>query len=337
MSDRSSDLSDSVRIGVLGCAAIAGRNVLPAMSRVAEVEITAVASRDGAKAAGFAERFGGTPVEGYDALLGRSDVDAVYVAVPTGLHHRWALRALEAGKHVLVEKPLTTSLDEASGLVAEAARSGLWLMDDFMFRHHSQHTAVRELIDGGRIGEVRSFTSAFGVPPLDPSDVRYRADLGGGALLDVGVYPVQAALMFLGEELSVAGSVLRVDEDRGVDLEGAALLCTSEGVPAHLSFGFRSSYRSMYEIWGSEGRITLERAFTPPPALSPTLRVVRQDHAEEITLRPDDQFAGLVRAFARAVRDGAAFGPYGERLLRHAALVDGIRDRAHRRPAEPRR
>lgn len=329
--------SDSLRIGVLGCAAIAGRNVLPAMSRVADVEITALASRDAAKAAEFAGRFGGAPVTGYENLLGRSDVDAVYVAVPTGLHHRWALRALEAGKHVLVEKPLTTTLAEAAELVAEAARSGLWLMDDFMFRHHSQHTAVRELIASGRIGEVRSFTSVFGIPPLDPSDVRYRADLGGGALLDVGVYPLQAALLFLGEELSVAGSVLRVDPDRGVDLEGAALLCTAGGVPAHLGFGFRSSYRSMYEIWGSEGRITLERAFTPPPTLNPTLRVVRQDHTEEITLPTDDQFAQLVRAFARNVRDGAAFAPFGERLLRHAALVDDIRNRAQRRPAEPSR
>ncbi|TYB45401.1 Gfo/Idh/MocA family protein [Actinomadura chibensis] len=328
-------MSDALRIGVLGCAAIAGRKVLPAMARVEDVAITALASRDAAKAAEFAGRFGGAPVTGYANLLDRPDVDAVYVAVPTGLHHRWALRALEAGKHVLVEKPLTATLDEAAELVAEAKRAGLWLMDDFMFRHHSQHTAVRRLVESGRIGEVRSFASAFGIPPLDPSDVRYQAELGGGALLDVGVYPVQAALMFLGEELSVAGSVLRVDHDLGVDLEGAALLHTPGGVPAHLSFGFRSSYRSMYEIWGSEGRIVLERAFTPPPTLNPTLRVVRQDHAEEITLPPDDQFAQLVRAFARAVRDGAVFDPYADRLLRHAALVDDIRSRARRGPAGP--
>ncbi|TYK52737.1 Gfo/Idh/MocA family oxidoreductase [Actinomadura decatromicini] len=328
-------MSDVLRIGVLGCAAIAGRKVLPAMARVEDVAITALASRDPAKAAEFAGRFGGAPVTGYADLLDRPDVDAVYVAVPTGLHHRWALRALEAGKHVLVEKPLTATLDEAAELVAEARRSGLWLMDDFMFRHHSQHTAVRRLVESGRIGEVRSFASAFGIPPLDPSDVRYQAELGGGALLDVGVYPVQAALMFLGEELSVAGSVLRVDPELDVDLEGAALLHTPAGVPAHLSFGFRSSYRSMYEIWGSEGRIVLERAFTPPPTLNPTLRVVRQDHAEEITLPPDDQFAQLVRAFARGVRDGAVLGPYADRLLRHAALVDDIRSQARRGPAAP--
>jgi NDP-hexose-3-ketoreductase len=325
-----SGVPTTLRIGVMGCANVAGRHTLPAIGRVAGVEVTAIASRDRDKAGAFAERFGGEPVEGYERLLGRPDVDAVYIALPTGLHHEWALRALHAGKHVLVEKPLTTGLAEATELVTTARKRGLWLMENFMFLHHSQHAAVRELVEQGRIGEPRAFTGVFGIPPLDASDVRYRADLGGGALLDVGVYPVRAARLFLGEELSVLGSVLRTDPESGVDLEGGALLCTPEGVPAQLTFGFRSSYRSMYALWGSTGHIELERAFTPPPAFTPTLRVVWQNHVEEISLPPDDQFANLVRAFARSVRDDVSFDAYGERLLRHAAIVEEIQGQALR-------
>jgi NDP-hexose-3-ketoreductase len=319
-----------LRIGVLGCASVAARHMLPAIGRAAEAEVAALASRDLRKAEEFAGRFGGEPVEGYQRLLDDSTVDAVYIPLPTGLHYEWGLRALHAGKHVLMEKPLTTGLAEATELVATASERGLWLMENFMFLHHSQHAAVRRLIDEGRIGELRAFTGVFGIPPLAAGDVRYRPDLGGGAMLDVGVYPVRAARLFLGEDLSVLGSALRMDRDSGVNLEGCALLCTPEGVPAQLTFGFRSSYRSMYSIWGSAGRISLERAFTPTPTLNPTVRVVWQDHTEEIILPPDDQFVNLVRAFAYAVRGGESFDPYGEQLLRHAALVEEIQNRARR-------
>jgi dTDP-3,4-didehydro-2,6-dideoxy-alpha-D-glucose 3-reductase len=319
-----------LRFGVLGCADVAWRNTLPAMGRVAEAELVAVASRDGANAHRFAERFGAEAVKEYAPLLERPDIDAVYIAVPTGLHHTWAMRALEAGKHVLVEKPLTTGLAEAGELVTTARAHGRWLMDNFMFLHHSQHAAVRDLVDAGRIGEPRVFSSAFGIPPRDPGDVRYRADLGGGALLDVGVYTVRAAQLFAGDDLSVEGSLLSLDATTGVDLDGSALLSTPGGVAAELTFGFRSSYRSEYAIWGSEGRVTLERAFTPPAALRPILRLESQDHREEITLPADDQFANLIRAFARSALDGAGFEAYARTLLRHAALVQEIRDRARR-------
>ncbi|GHH78966.1 oxidoreductase [Streptomyces sulfonofaciens] len=317
-----------LRIGVLGCADIAWRHTLPAMGRVPEVRLTAVASRDPAKAERFTARFGGAAVQGYEALVDRPDVDAVYVALPTGLHHTWARRALTAGKHVLVEKPLATGLAEAEDLVATAAGHGRWIMDGFMFLHHSQHAAVRRLLDDGAIGEPRLFSSAFGIPPRDPGDVRYRPELGGGALLDVGVYTVRAAQLFLGEELTVAGSVLRRDTGRGIDLGGNALLLSAAGVPAELSFSFQSAYRSTYAIWGSEGRISLQRAYTPPADLRPTLRITRQSGTEERSLPADDQFANLVRAFAHAVRDAAGFAAHGTTLLRHMALVEEIRNRA---------
>jgi NDP-hexose-3-ketoreductase len=317
-----------VRFAVLGCADIAWRNILPAMSTVDDVRVVVLASRDGAKAKQFADRFGGDPVEGYAQAIERSDVDAVYVTLPTGLHHTWARRALEAGKHVLVEKPLTASLTDTEDLVGLARERGLALMDGFQFLHHAQHEAVRKLVGQGRIGQLRELTAVFGIPPRADDDIRYRPELGGGALLDVGVYTVRVAQHFLGTELAVVGSVLQRDSRRGVDIGGAALLVSPDGIPAHLSFSFAASYRSSYALWGSEGSLIVERAFTPPPTFRPAIRLQSQGETEDVFLEPDNQSANLVRAFVRSLRQGIDMESYEEDLIRHAAVIDHIRNQA---------
>ena len=197
-----------VRLGVLGCAEIAWRRVLPAVEVTPSVELAAVASRDPAKARAFAERFGGDAVTGYDALLTRDDLDAVYVPLPVGLRRTWVTRALEAGLHVLSEKPLTTGHDTSAALVAEAGRRGLTLLENFAFRHHGQHHEARRLLDAGAIGSPRALMCEFGVPEREPGDIRYDPALGGGALLDVGVYPLGLAQFMLGSDLRLRGAVL---------------------------------------------------------------------------------------------------------------------------------
>jgi NDP-hexose-3-ketoreductase len=299
------------------------------MGAVPELTIVAVASRDREKAARFAARFDAEPVHGHRALLERDDLDAVYLPLPTGLHHEWAARALRAGKHVLCEKPLATNLVAATELVELAAKSELVLRENFMFLHHGQHRRIRELVDAGAIGELRTFTAAFGIPPLPATDVRYDKELGGGALLDVGVYPIRAAQLFLGSGLRVAGAVL--GSGSGVDVAGSALLTSEAGVTAQLSFGFQHHYRNAYELWGSAGRIVLDRAFTPPGDWTPTVRVERPDGVEELTLPAEDQFRAVTAAFARAVQAGSGGGvpdgieDGGTATLRQAALVDAVR------------
>src|SRR5215212_9491250 len=144
-----------LRMGVLGCASIAIRRVLPALTEAEGIELTAVASRDPAKARQVAHRFGCAAAGGYDELLDRPDLDAVYIPLPTGLHAHWARRALAAGKHVLSEKPLTCDHATAVSLVEQASKAGLWLMENFMFLHHRQHEEVRTLVAEGRIGAPR--------------------------------------------------------------------------------------------------------------------------------------------------------------------------------------
>jgi predicted dehydrogenase len=302
--------------------------MLPALLAAPSVEPVAVASRDLVRAEGVAGEFGMTPVEGYGRLLDRDDVDAVYIPLPNGLHAEWTAAALAAGKHVLSEKAFVPSLVTASVLVEQARKAGLLLMEGFMFLHHSQHAAVRGMVADGVVGTPRAFSSAFGIPPRPPEDIRYRSDLGGGALLDLGVYPLRAARLFLGDELSVAGAVLRQDPRYGVDVAGSTLLSTQDGVTAELSFGFEHGYRNTYAVWGSRGRLSLDRAFTPPDDLKPVVRVEDAGGVREVRLPADRPFVNLAEAFARTVLDGGDFIPAGEDILRQAALVTAVCDRA---------
>ncbi|WP_461073140.1 Gfo/Idh/MocA family protein [Streptomyces pseudoechinosporeus] len=315
-------------MGVLGCADIALRRMLPVLAEERCVELVAVASRDADKAARTAARFGCDGAS-YDALLRRDDIDAVYIPLPPALHRHWITEALAAGKHVLCEKPLSTSYDDTLELMELARTRDLVLAENFMFLHHSQHREVRGLLDDV-VGAVQVFTSAFGVPPLDPAGFRYRPGLGGGALLDTGVYPLLAAQLYLGGELEVLGATLRVDERTGVDVAGTALLSAADGAAAQLSFGFDHSYRSHYALWGTRGRLTVDRAFTPPEQLRPTVRIQQQDRATELSLAPDHQVRNAVRAFAGTVLSGV-HGPVAEAsTLRQARLVEDVRLTARR-------
>ncbi|MEU6085094.1 Gfo/Idh/MocA family oxidoreductase [Streptomyces sp. NPDC047108] len=317
-----------LNVGVVGCAAIAQRNTIPALVADPSVRLVAVASRTRGKAEAVARRFGCEAVTGYAPLLARDDIDAVYVPLPPALHAEWVGKALEAGKHVLAEKPLAVSGAEAAGLVAAARASGRLLMENFAFLHHGQHEAVRALIDEGAIGEPRHLGAEFGFPPLPPEDIRNDAALGGGALLDAGVYTLRAASLYLGPTVTVHGAVLRHDPGTGVDVAGAALVGDAEGRTGQLAFGFDRSYRCACTIWGSEGSITLDRAFTAPPTLRPVLRLQRQDHLEERTLPPGHQFAALVASFARRALEGGDFRTPADDVQRQADLVDEVRTAA---------
>jgi len=305
-------VKDQVRFGVLGCADIAWRRTIPALVAHPRTALTCVASRDPARARRFAEHCGCRATD-YCGLLDSDDVDAVYLPLPPALRWHWGQLALAAGKHLLLEKPLATSEAEARDLVRAACRSRRLLRENFMFLYHSQHDAVRRIISTGRLGTLRSFDSAFCIPPLAPGNIRYRSDLGGGALLDVGVYPLRAAQLLLGPGLRVVGAALRVDPAAGVDLAGQATLVSAAGVLASVAFGFEHAYGSHYQLWGSAAQLRLDRAFTPPASHRPTLRLSGGPTAvETVELDADDQFLRAVGAFASAVLTGRTAGDGAE-------------------------
>ncbi|MEW1748333.1 Gfo/Idh/MocA family protein [Streptomyces angustmyceticus] len=321
-----------VRIAVLGCADIARRRMLPAFARTPGVTPVLVASRDAARARELARWYGCRYVQGYAAALDAPDVDAVYLPLPAALHADWAEAALRAGKHVLAEKPLALDPDRTGRLLELAAARGLVLAENVMFPHHRQHAAVRALVRTGAIGELRSLYAAFAVPRLPDEDIRHRPELGGGALWDTGVYPVRAAVHHLGDGLRVAGAALSRGPGRLVDTTGSALLARDDGVTAQLSFGLDHAYRNVCELWGTRGRITIERAFTPPADLAPLVRLEDSTGTREVPVPPDDQVRNTVLAFRTAVHTRST--PPDTGIREQARLLDGIRRRAQIRSAD---
>jgi NDP-hexose-3-ketoreductase len=324
-----------LRFGLLGCGDIAARRTLPALLRTPGAELAAAAARDPARAAAFADRFGGTAAPSYEELLARPDVEAVYLCLPTMLHAEWAARALRAGKHVLVEKPLATNGADAQALYALARERGLVLLENFMFLHHGAHRQVSALLEGGVLGTVRNVSAAFTIPPRPAGDTRLDPQVGGGALLDNGVYPLRAALRFLGCGLTVAGAVLHTSpEHGGVDLSGSVLLSAPQGATAQIRFGMEHHYRSWYEIQGSAGTLSVDHVYTTAPDHEPVIRLTVGLDSSELRVPAEDHFEAVLRFFAAAVRDPDAQQPalplLGEESRRQAGLLDGIRAAAVR-------
>jgi predicted dehydrogenase len=322
----------ALRFGVIGCASIARRAVLPAIAASPLAEVVAVASRDPERAGQVADQVGGRAETDYAAVLDAPDVDAVYIPLPTALHATWAVRALQAGKHVLVEKPLAADTAQARQVVEASRAADRAVQEGFMFLYHSQHAAIRARVEAGAIGELQEFESTFGIPLLPAGDFRYQAELGGGALLDLAGYPVRAARYWLGD-LTVTGAARRIPPGYEVDLSGAALLRTADGRAARVAFGMDHHYRCSYTLWGSEGSITLDRAYTTPASLRPTLRLERQDHHEQITLDADNHFANMIGHFAKTVTDTDEAERQRADIVTQAELISSIR-RAGAAPKE---
>lgn len=254
---------EKIRIGVMGCAAIAQRSVIPAIIELSCLfDLVAVASRTKEKAEQYASLFHCETVVGYEELLKRKDIDAIYMPLPTGLHKEWVMKALSAGKHVYVEKSIARTYEDAKEMVAFAKSKGLALMEGYMFRYHAQHKKVLELLDNGVIGEIRQFSASFGFPPLALDNFRYDPEIGGGALMDCTGYTVSASSFILRRKLQVKAADIFYDE-RGTSRYGSAFLQGDHNVSASISFGFENFYQCNYAIWGSLGRIYVGKAFTP--------------------------------------------------------------------------
>jgi predicted dehydrogenase len=254
-----------VRWGVLGVAKIATVKVIPAMQQGVRSVVTAIASRDRARAEQAAATLGLAKAYGsYEALLADPEIDAIYNPLPNHLHVPWSIRAAEAGKHVLCEKPIALSATEARELVAARDRTGVKLQEAFMVRSHPQWLAARAFVREGRIGEVRAMTGAFSYFNDDPSNIRNQPSIGGGALMDVGCYLVNTSRFIFGRDPQrVLGAVDRdpaLGTDRLtsmiLDYDGAHLVgtCSTQQVPFQ-----------QIQILGTRGRIQISIPFNAPP------------------------------------------------------------------------
>ncbi len=323
----SSTSPKKIRIGVLGCAGIAHRYMIPAILDSQDLELAAVASRTLKKAKTYTDRFGGEAIEGYENLLNRRDIDAVYVPLPTGLHEQWILLALQKGKHVIAEKSLAMNVVSAQRMLNSAKENKLVLMEDFMYRYHSQHQFVFDQLNQGAIGELRLLRSCFGFPPLDSHNFRYDKTLGGGAILDAAAYTVDASRLFLGNDLDVGFASLFYDRTTEVCIHGSALLYSSAtGLSALLAFGFDNYYQCNYELWGNKGMIHCDRSFTPPPDFEPTVRLSLPEGIQVFRLPADNHFKNIIKEFADCIRQ-QQYTKHQEDLFHQSRLLTALQEK----------
>lgn len=320
-----------IRVGILGCANIAIRSLIPAFANHPAFEVVAIASRTQAKGEPLATQYH-CRVCTYEQLIQDNQVDLIYCPLPTGLHYTWVKMALEAGKHVLCEKSLATTFAEVANLVEIARSRHCFLMESFQFRFHAQNLYVKELLAKQVLGPLHQVVVRFGIPPFPEgaTNIRYLKALGGGARLDNGAYTLKCTTYLLGKgDVRVLSAVESGATPTlgNVELSGAIML-SAAGIPVQTAYGFDHFYQNGYEIWGKNGKITTTRAFTAREDFAAPVILETCDGREVKTFN-DDHFARLMDYIARILPTGAYEAEY-EECLTQAKLLQAAYDCAIR-------
>ncbi len=297
--------SHTLRWGLLSTAAINSVMIEPIRSS-ARNSLVAVASRDAAKGQAYATRLGIDKLfVGYEAMLASPDIDAVYISLPNSLHAEWSIKAARAGKHVLCEKPLATTVADAEAIALAAREHGVVIAEAFMYRHHPQTLRVQELIRSGAIGAVSLVRGSFSYQIASAEDVRLSPALGGGSLWDVGCYPISYARTAIGSAPIEAYAVQAIGAASGVEETCSGMLRFPNGAVAQIDSSFRMPWRTHMEIVGSEGMIVLPSPFKMETAWAIHIGA-NYDALEKIEVSGSQGlYIGQVEDMAAAVLDGA--------------------------------
>lgn len=312
--------SNKLRWGVLGVAGIAVKKVIPAMQKCSLCEIAAIASRDSSKAREAAVRLGiPTSYGSYEELLADPDIDVIYNPLPNHLHVPWSIKAMEAGKHVLCEKPLGLSTSEVREMIAVRDRTGRIAGEAFMIRTHPQWLRAREVIQSGEIGDLRSVICWFSYTNIDPKNVRNVAAWGGGGLMDIGCYAIFASRFLFGEEPRRVSGTLDLDPDFHTDRLASGVLdfpsgqatfcCSTQMVPGQRVVAF-----------GTMGRVEIEIPFNAPPDQECKIWI---DSREEL-LPVCDQYTIQGDEFSKAVRGKGPVPVPLESSLATMAVIEAV-------------
>lgn len=320
-------MSTALRWGVLGTAHI-NRRLLPAMRTARRSEVVAVASRDGQRAAAYAREWDiAVTHDSYDALLRDRRVDAVYVPLPNALHVEWTLRALDAGKHVLCEKPLALVPADVDRIAAVAQARSLVVAEAFMYRHEPLMAAILELVRGDAVGTPWLIAAGFSFTQSRVPDVRLDAALGGGSLWDIGCYAVSIARVVAGRDpIAVLGTATPT-RDGGVDAAFSGLLRFSDGLVATIHSSFLATYRTWLEVHGRDGVLRVANPFRP--GASEDIEVQRGEERERLAIAGSPAlFVRQVDDFVAAALDGRAPLVSLEESRGNAAALAGLYEAA---------
>ncbi len=320
-------MANKVRWGVLSTSHFALAKAVPAMQKGEWSEIAAIASRDKSKAEDAARKLGIRKVYGsYEELLASPEIEAIYNPLPNHLHVPWSIKAAEAGKHVLCEKPLSMNVAEARQLIAARDKTGVKIGEAFMVRTHPQWLRTRELIKSGRIGELRSIAGLFSYFNRDTSNIRNIVETGGGALMDIGCYPINTSRFIFGEEPSRVLGLIERDPEMKTDRLSSAILDFPSG---HAIFTVSTQlvpYQRM-QFLGTKGRIEIEIPFNAPK--DRPCRIFIDDGGDLFgqnisaeSFPTCDQYTIQGDVFSRAIREGGEVPVPLEDSIRNMAVIE---------------
>lgn len=324
-------MTSYLRWGILGAADIALGQVVPAIKASSNGIVTAIASRDPARARDFADAFSIPHMFGsYADLVASPEVDAVYIPLPNSFHAEWAVRAAEAGKAVLCEKPIALNANEAREAANGVAAAGMPLMEGFMYRFHPQNVHVLDRIREGLIGDVLEVRAHLSVDIMAHAsgNVRFAKDLGGGSLLDMGCYTVNAARRLIGAEPTAALARFELDAASGVDVAASAILEFPRGATAFVSSSFKASGQGFYQVVGSKGVLEVPRAFIPGMgsrvAEGLVVHVDTDGKRSETRFAPVDHYRLMCEAFSASVLSNKPVPYSSEDAVANMRALDAI-------------
>jgi predicted dehydrogenase len=324
-----------VRWGILGVANIAVNKVVPAMRSSHLAQTVAIASRDIAKARAAAGTLGIARAYGsYEELIADPDIEAIYNPLPNHLHVPWSIRAANAGKHVLCEKPIALTAAEARELVAAREANGVQIAEAFMVRVHPQWLEAKRLVDLGRIGPLRLVTGHFSYARREATDIRSNPEYGGGALMDIGCYPIFISRWFFGAEPVEVAGMIETDPDFGVDRLTSALLRFPTGQAAFICSAQLVPYQRMH-LFGERGRIEVEIPFNAPPDRACRIFVddgSKLGGASAVTIEVPavDQYTLQADRFSEAVRGVGSVPVTLENAIGNMTVIDRLKAQASR-------
>lgn len=314
-----------LRIGVLGAARITDTAVIHPARVIPQCQIVAVAARDRSRAEAFANTHGiGTVLNGYDEVIASDEVDLVYNPLPINLHADWTIKALEAGKHVLCEKPFAMNAREAQAMLDASETAGRRVIEAFHYRYHPAFETCLDWLAADEIGELKEIRAAFDVEiPDDGTEIRHRVETGGGAMMDLGCYPLHWALSVTGQA-PIAVSASATLTRSGVDERIKADLTFASGVTAHLTtnMGPGAAFRAEMKLIGTRGEISFINPLAPHNRFVPGKLV--SSRGAEAEMSPISTYTYQLAAVREALRTGAPLPTEGERILRQQTALDEI-------------
>ena len=299
-----------VRWGIISTADIGVSKVVPAIQAADNCEVVGIASRGYDRARDVADRLGIPHAHGsYEELLATPDIDAVYIPLPNDMHREWTLKAAEAGKHILCEKPLAMSSIEAQEIVDACAEAGVKLQEAFMYRHHPTWVKAVQLARSGAIGDLRAVQSWFSYYNDDPDDIRNKVENGGGAVMDIGCYNINLSRMLFDGEPERIESMVDRDPVMGIDILSSGLLDFGFKRQASFTCTIRSETYQRVHIFGTGGRIEIEIPFNIPVDVETRIHVTENASGPEdtptetIVFPPANQYQIQAELFARSILD----------------------------------